>query len=85
MAELQNSIITRNFRKNYLKITLNEVMQEWFETRRDSLKEFPYTTYMCLYERHLKPDLGSYRMMALSTERIDTYKKTALRPSRSQR
>ena len=73
LAELQTSTMTRNFQRNYLKITLDEVMQEWLKTRKDSLKESTYTTYKCLYERHLKPELGSCRMMALTTERIDAY------------
>lgn len=82
LAELQTSTMTRNFQRNYLKITLDEVMQEWLETRKDSLKESTYTTYKCLYERHLKPELGSCRMMTLTTERIDAYLKEKLRCGR---
>nr|WP_300304597.1 site-specific integrase [uncultured Anaerostipes sp.] len=82
LAELQNSTMTRNFQRNYLKITLDEVMQECFESRKDSLKESTYMTYVCLYERHLKPDLGSCRMTALTTDRIDAYLKEKLKSGR---
>ena len=82
LAELQNSSMTRTFQRNYLKITLDQVMEEWLESHRDSLKESTYTTYVSLYERHLKPDLGNCRMTALTTEKIDAYLKEKLKSGR---
>lgn len=74
---LINSQYTANTQKSKdkMKITLNQVMKEYLNSRKDALKKSTFTTYVNLYEQHIQPSLGNCRLSSLTSEQLDSYLK----------
>nr|WP_300209184.1 site-specific integrase [uncultured Anaerostipes sp.] len=77
---LINSQYTANMQKSKdkMKITLNQVMKEYLNSRKDALKKSTFTTYVNLYEQHIQPSLGNCRLSSLTSEQLNSYLKQKL-------
>ena len=62
--------------------TLGQIMNEWLESRRDTVKESTYANYAGMIDRHLKTDLGECRLTLLTPEYIDHYLREKLKSGR---
>lgn len=60
------------------KILLNQVFQEWQDSRKGLVKESTYANYRNLIDTHLDPDIGSAVLSSISTEMLDNYLKRKL-------
>ena len=68
---------------NHMKITVKQVMCEWMEFRKDSVKESTFAHYANLLERHIFPALGNVYLSALTEEMINTFLKEQLNSGRT--
>lgn len=77
---LRNSQNTVNKPKanKQINITLNQVMKEYLNSRKDALKKSTFTTYVNLYEQHIQPSLGSCHLDSLTSEQLNSYLKQKL-------
>lgn len=60
------------------KILLNQVFQEWQDSRKGLVKESTYANYRNLIDTHLAPDIGSADLSSISIEMLDNYLKGKL-------
>ncbi|MDO5410063.1 MAG: tyrosine-type recombinase/integrase [Lachnospiraceae bacterium] len=61
-----------------MKMTFRELMMEWLDSRRGSIKESSYANYMNLLEQHILPELGRYSVSAVTTDILDGFLKAKL-------
>ena len=58
---------------NNKKITVNQVMWEWMEFRKEYVKESTFAHYKNLLERHILPVFGNVYLSALTSEMINAF------------
>lgn len=68
--------------KNELRITFGQLMDEWFHSRKGSIKESTFANYANVIEKHLSPGLGSLYLSSITTDVLDTFLKTKLTAGR---
>lgn len=68
---------------NHMKITVKQVMCEWMEFRKESVKESTFAHYANLLERHILPALGNVYLSALTEEMINAFLKEQLNSGRT--
>lgn len=60
------------------KITVTQLLQEWLEFKKDTVKESTYAHYYRLIENHILPTFGNYYISALQADQINAFLKTKL-------
>ena len=68
---------------NNKKITVNQVMWEWMEFRKEYVKESTFAHYKNLLERHILPVFGNVYLSALTSEMINAFLKEQLNSGRA--
>lgn len=68
--------------KDELKITFEQLVKEWLEFRKDSVKESTFANYTNLVEKHLLPVLGTVYLSSMTTELLDEFLRTKLNSGR---
>lgn len=58
--------------------TFEQLMAEWLQSKKDSVKESTYSVYLCMIERHLLPELGALPLSSITTELLDDFLKRKL-------
>lgn len=71
------------FHRDRLKLTLSQVMQEWLDSRKDSIKDSTYAQYNFMLNKYILPDLGDRYMASLTSDQLDTFLKNKLHSGRS--
>ena len=64
------------------KILVSQIMMEWLDSRRDSVKESTYAHYKNLAETHILPKLGRIPLGSLTPENINQFLKVLLSSGR---
>lgn len=64
------------------KIGVSQIMAEWLDSRKDSVKESTYAHYKNLVETHILPKLGSVLLGTLTPENINQFLKELLSSGR---
>lgn len=72
----------QDYGKNKLKITFQQLMLEWLDSKKDSVKESTFARYTDLLERQLFPELGNCPLPALTAEQLDHFLREKLRSGR---
>ena len=66
-----------------MKITVKQLMYEWINLRKESVKESTFAHYTNLLEKHILPVLGNIYISALTAEMINTFLKDQLSSGRA--
>lgn len=68
---------------NNVKIPVRQIMHEWLEFRKDSVKESTFAHYTNLMEKHILPALGDIYLSSLTAEMINSFLKEQLNSGRT--
>ena len=64
------------------KVLVSQIMAEWLDSRKDSVKESTYAHYKNLADTHILPKLGCIPLAALTSENINQFLKELLSSGR---
>lgn len=64
--------------KGKTKFTFGQLMDEWLQDKKDSVKESTYSIYTCMIERHLRPELGDIPLSSVTTDILDNFLRNKL-------
>ena len=64
--------------KEYLRLTFAQIMEEWLNNRKDSIKESTYTQYAFMLHKYILSELGDQPLSALSSDMLSEFLKNKL-------
>lgn len=64
--------------RDRMKLTLNEVMNEWLDSRKDAIKDSTYVQYYFMLHKHILPELGNCPLASLTSDTLDLFLKNKL-------
>lgn len=71
--KLHNTLIDQNKKKDIKKITFNEVADQWFDYKKNFIKQSTYNKYLNTYINYIKEKLGFYCMEQINEKLIQNY------------
>ena len=71
--KLHNTLIDQNKKKDIKKITFNEVVDQWFNYKKNFIKLSTYNKYLNTYINYIKGKLGFYCMDQINEKLIQNY------------
>lgn len=69
--------------KGYLRLTFAQVMEEWLDSRKDSIKTSTYTQYSFMLNKYILPELGAQPLSSLSSDMLNEFLKNKLYSGRA--
>ena len=64
--------------KEYLRLSFAQILEEWLNSRKDSIKESTYTQYAFMLHKYILPELGEQPLSALSSDMLSEFLKNKL-------
>lgn len=59
--------------QEYLRLTFAQVMEEWLDSRKDSIKVSTYTQYSFMLNKYILPELGEQPLSSLSSDMLNAH------------
>lgn len=72
-VKLHKTLIDQNKKKNIKKITFNEIAEEWFNYKKNFIKQSTYNKYFNTYINYIKEKLGFYYIEQISEKLVQNY------------
>lgn len=69
--------------KGNLRLTFAQVMEEWLDSRKDSIKTSTYTQYSFMLNKYILPELGAQPLFSLSSDMLNEFLKNKLYSGRT--
>lgn len=71
------------YSQEHLRLTFAQVMEEWLDSRKDSIKVSTYTQYSFMLNKYILPGLGEQPLSSLSSDILNAFLKNQLHSGRA--
>lgn len=72
------AVFSSGLRKEDLKLTVAQIMDQWLDSRKGTIKESTYAQYSFMLNKYILPELGNQQMVSLSSDILNAFLKNKL-------